>query len=562
MSERWYEEAVVYCLEVESFADSDGDGIGDFRGLIGRLDYLYRLGVTCLWLNPIHPSPRRDAGYDVTDYYTVDPRLGTLGDFAELLHQAENRGIRVIIDLVINHTSDEHPWFRSACADADSPYRDWYVWSDHEPTDRFQGMVFPGEQKDTWTYHKRAHAWYHHRFYDFQPDLNITNPAVRAEVNRIVGFWLQLGVAGFRIDAAPFIIEETRPDVPNPPLDFGFLTALRQHVSWRRGDALLLAEANVARDDLVKYVADGGGSANRLHMLFDFQLCDALVLALARQDAEPIVNALRTSPELPPGAQWATFVRNHDEVDLSRLTAEQRAEVFAQFGPDPEMRLYDRGIRRRAAPMLGGDRRRLELAYSLQFTLRGTPVLRYGEEIGMGDDLSLPDREAIRTPMQWSDAPNAGFSTADPDRLVRPVVSTGEYAYDRVNVTDQRHDPTSLLAWFERMIRTLRESPEVGAGTCQPVDGEFPRPVLVHRADGASGSMLFLHNLDGEPVRLDIGALAGEANHPNEVFADGEYPPVDGLTDLELRPYGYRWIRLARDPAGAAARGRSRPHGL
>jgi maltose alpha-D-glucosyltransferase/alpha-amylase len=547
VSERWYDEAVVYCLEVESYADSDGDGVGDFRGLIGRLDYLYRLGVTCLWLNPIHPSPRRDGGYDITDFYTVDPRLGSPGDFAELLHQAGNRGIKVIIDLVVNHTSDEHPWFRSACSSPDSPYRDWYVWSDHEPSDRFQGMVFPGEQRETWSYNRRAHAWYYHRFYDFQPDLDTANPEVRAEIKKIIGFWLQLGVAGFRIDAAPFIIERTEADAPAPTMDFEFLTELRQYVSWRTGDALLLAEANVAPDQLVRYVADAGGSANRIHMLFDFLLNDRLVLALARRNAEPIVEALRGTPSLPAGAQWATFLRNHDEIDLSRLTADQRAEVFAAFGPDEDMRLYDRGIRRRLAPMLGGDRRRLELAYSLQFSLRGTPVLRYGEEIGMGDDLTLPGREAIRTPMQWSGQPNGGFTVAaDP---VRPVISKGRYGYRECNVTAQRHDPTSLLAWFERMIRTLRESPEVGTGTCVPIDQEFPPAVLAHRADASGGTMLFLHNLGAERVLLDLGRLAGEADHPNQVFGNQPYADVDDLTKLELDGYGYRWIRLRRDPA-------------
>ncbi|GAA5196481.1 alpha-amylase family protein [Rugosimonospora acidiphila] len=538
----------MYCLEVESFADSDGDGIGDFRGLIGRLDYLSRLGVTCLWLNPVHPSPRRDGGYDITDYYTVDPRLGSLGDFAELLHQAGNRGIKVIIDLVVNHTSDEHPWFRSACSSADSPYRDWYVWCHGEPADRYQGMVFPGEQRETWTYHRGAHAWYYHRFYDFQPDLNVANPAVRAEIKRIMGFWLQLGVAGFRIDAAPFIIELTEPNATEPRMDFELLTELRAHASWRSGEALLLAEANVAPDQLRHYVSDAGGSANRIHMLFDFLLDDRLLLALARRDAEPIVEALRATPELPAGAQWATFLRNHDEIDLSRLTADQRAEVFAAFGPDEDMRLYGRGIRRRLAPMLGGDRRRLELAYSLQFSLRGTPVLRYGEEIGMGDDLTLPGREAIRTPMQWSEQRHGGFTTAT--EPVRPVIAKGRYGYRECNVTAQRHDPGSLLGWFERMIRTLRESPEVGAGECTPVDQQLPPAILAHRADGPAGTMLFLHNLGTERVLLDLSGLADQADHPNQVFGNQAYADVDGLDKLELDGYGYRWIRLRRNSGG------------
>src|SRR5437762_6820717 len=515
---------------------------------MGRLDYLARLGVTCLWLHPVHPSPRRDDGYDVTDFYGIDPRLGSLGDFAELLHQCANRGIRVIMDLVVNHTSDEHPWFVSARGSKDSPFRDWYVWSEHEPPDRHQGMVFPGEQAETWTYCEQAGAWYYHRFYDFQPDLNYANPDVREELKKTMAFWLQLGVSGFRIDAVPFVIERADPDNPSPPKDFGLLTELRQHTQWGRGDAVLLAEANVEPDQLARYFGDVAGSANRLHMLFDFMLNGRLMLALARRDPEPVIEALRDTPELPAGAQWATFLRNHDEIDLSRLTAEQRQEVFDQFGPDPDMRLYERGIRRRLASMLDGDRDRLEMAYSLQFTLRGTPVLRYGEEIGMGEDLSLPDRQDIRTPMQWSSTPHGGFTTAS--RPVRPVISGGDYGYEKVNVTDQRHDPSSLLAWFERMIRTLRESPEVGAGTCTVIDEKLPPGIFAHRADGPSGSMFFLHNLGETPGTVDLSMLADEAHHPNQVFGDQPDQTVDGLSALELGRYGYRWIRLRRNPGG------------
>jgi maltose alpha-D-glucosyltransferase/alpha-amylase len=346
----------------------------------------------------------------------------------------------------------------------------------------------------------------------------------------------------------PFIIEQVRAGIDDRPMDFEFLTELRSHMSWRQGDALILAEANVPPDELVKYVADRGGSANRIHMMFDFLLDDRIVLALARGKAESVIEALRNTPKLPDGAQWATFLRNHDEIDLSRLTADQRAEVFAAFGPDKDMQLYDRGIRRRLAPMLGGDRRRLELAYSLQFTLRGTPVLRYGEEIGMGDDLSLPGRSAIRTPMQWSNGANGGFTTAA--EPVRPVVSGGEFGYETVNVMAQRHDPASLLAWFERMIHTLRESPEVGAGSCEPVDQEMPEAVLAHRADGPSGSMVFLHNLGTEPERVDLGKLALEAVNPHQVFGNQPYKDVKDLRELDLDPYGYRWIRLCRNAAG------------
>ncbi|WFE57783.1 alpha-amylase family protein [Micromonospora sp. WMMD712] len=546
MGDRWYSEAVVYCLDIDTYADSDGDGVGDIRGLIGRLDYLARLGVTCLWLHPIHPSPNRDDGYDVTDFYNVDPRFGTLGDFAELLHQAQNRGIRVIIDLVVNHTSDQHPWFVSARSSPDSPYRDWYVWADHEPADRHQGMVFPGEQNETWTYDRTAKAWYYHRFYKYQPDLNFANPQVRAEVKKIVSFWLQLGVSGFRMDAVPFIIELTEPGNPDSPKDFEFLTELRQHVQWRRGDAVLLAEANVEPDELPTFFGDGSGSGNRIHMLFDFMLNGRLMLALARRDPEPVIEALRDTPTLPTGGQWATFLRNHDEIDLSRLTATQRDQVYAEFGPEERMRIYDRGIRRRLAPMLGNDRRRVELAYALQFSLRGTPVLRYGEEIGMGEDLSLPGREAIRTPMQWSFKPNAGFSTADPEKLVRPVIDSGDYSYEKVNVTAQRGDPGSLLSWFERMIRTLREAPEIGSGSTTHIDVPMPAGVLAHRADGPTGTMVFLHNLGTDDVEVDLGMLAAEADLPMDVLADRRYGEVGKLDSLKLAGYGYRWIRLCR----------------
>ena len=327
-----------------------------------------------------------------------------------------------------------------------------------------------------------------------------------------------------------------------------FLSELRQHIQWRHGDAVLLAEANVEPEQLKDFFGDGGGSANRIHMLFDFMLNGRLMLALARGNPEVIIDALRDTPQLPVGGQWATFLRNHDEVDLSRLTAEQRNEVFAEFGPDESMQLYGRGIRRRLAPMLGGDRRRIELAYALQFSLRGTPVLRYGEEIGMGDDLTQDGRNAIRTPMQWSLDANGGFSSAPADQLVRPVISGGDYGFEKVNVTRQRQSPHSLLSWFERMIRTLREAPEVGSGSCTHVDVPAPTGLLVHRADDATGTMLFLHNLSPEDGVVDLGSLYPEANFPNDVLADQEYAEPGKLDKLAVAGYGYRWIRLCRNP--------------
>ncbi|MET0143871.1 MAG: alpha-amylase family protein [Ilumatobacteraceae bacterium] len=552
MPERWYRHGVVYCLDVDTFQDSDGDGIGDLGGLIDRLDHLARLGVTCLWLNPIHPSPDRDDGYDITDFYGIHPRLGSLGDFVELVHQADNRGIRVMIDLVVNHTSDQHPWFRAARADPRSPYRDWYVWSQTEPSDRRQGMVFPGYQDTTWTYDETAEAWYYHRFYDFQPDLNMANPQVRQEIEKIIGFWVQLGVAGFRLDAAPFVIELTTPGDSSPRQDFAWLDAFWSQLSWRRGDAVILAEANVEPQQLLEYF----GSGHRLPMLFNFILNQRTFLALARGEVAPIVQALAEMPELPASCQWATFLRNHDEVDLGRLVGHEHDEVVAAFGPDPSMQLYGRGIRRRLAPMLGNDRRRIEMAYALQFTLPGTPVIRYGDEIGMGEDLSLPERNAIRTPMQWSTAPNGGFSAGRKRDLRRPVIDDDEYGYQRVNVEAQSRDPSSLLAWFRRALLTLRECPEFGTGACRYVDtGDRAVLALLHQAP--SGVMLAVTNLGPTKRTVDLGPQDEVEGDPIEVFADRDYPAIGpDLDRVVVAGYGYRWIRLQRTMGARAGSSR------
>ncbi len=548
MTIRWYQQAVVYCIEVASFQDSDGSGRGDLRGLISRLDHLARLGVTCLWLNPVHPSPGRDNGYDITDYYAVNPALGSLGDMAELTRAARERGIRIVLDLVVNHTSDEHPWFTSAQSSPDSPYRDWYVWSAEEPPNRTQGTVFPGEQEETWSWDEKADAWYFHRFYGFQPDLNWSNPEVRAEIAKVMAFWLQLGVAGFRVDAAPFVLEQVSPGVDPGPQDFSILDSWRQEMQWQVGDSVLLCEANVAPAAVPSFVGSRpDGPNDRAHLMFDFLLNPKIWLALARRDAEPLVEALMSAVVLPEGGQWATFLRNHDELDLSRLTGEQRSDVFAAFAPEEDMQLYGRGIRRRLAPMLGGDRRHIELAYALQFSLPGTPVVRYGDEIGMGEDLALDGREAFRTPMQWDDGPNGGFSTADPKALARPLVSDADFATDQVNVRAQQRDPNSLLRWFENLVHTLRMAPEIGTGSCQVIPVPLPRAVLAHRFDAPSGSILLLHNLADEPVTVDVGRLGEQDEQPYDLLVDGPYDaPTAELVGLELHGWGYRWIRLSR----------------
>jgi maltose alpha-D-glucosyltransferase/alpha-amylase len=544
---RWYRGGVIYSVDVGLFQDTDDDGIGDFAGLLSRLDYLSRLGVTTLWLNPIHPSPRRDGGYDITDYYGVHPRFGSLGDFVQFLNGATERGIRVMLDLVVNHTSDQHPWFVSARSDRNSPYRDWYVWSDSEPPDRFEGQVFPGVEEEVWTWDEVAGAWYRHRFYRFEPDLNTENPEVRAEILKIAQAWMRMGVSGYRMDGAPFVIEPKRPGADLSKKDYAFLHELREGVSWLRGNVALLAEANVAEDEVLEYFGYADGSATRLHMMFAFRLNQALMLALARQDGRPIKTVLDQLPDLPRNAQWTTFLRNHDEVDLGRLTLEERQDVFNAFGPDPDMQLYHRGIRRRLAPMLGGNRRRLEMAYSLQFTMPGTPVIRYGDEIGMGEHLALPERQAIRTPMQWDDTLNAGFSRVDPGRLPVPVIDFGEYGYRKVNVTDQRRDPNSLLVWFERILHTLRECEEIGSGEHEILEAGPPQ-VFVHRATRDGGAMLFLHNLADRPCEVSVGQQADRPGRPLSVVADSDYGEKLDLDAVQLAGYGYRWIRLRKNP--------------
>jgi maltose alpha-D-glucosyltransferase/alpha-amylase len=535
LADLWYKNAVVYSLAVETFMDGNGDGCGDFEGLSRRLDYLESLGVDVLWLAPFQPSPMRDNGYDISDFYGVDPRYGSSGDFVEFVHEAGSRGIRVIMDLVVNHTSDRHPWFRDGRR-PDSPWHDWYVWSKKRPPNWQSGMVFPGVQKTTWTRDSEAREWYFHRFYDFQPDLNMANPRVREEVRRIMGFWLQLGVAGFRVDAVPFIIEKP-PVRGKPQLRFEWLNEMREFVQWRVGDAVLLGEANVTPDESRRYFAEDDG----LHMMFDFWVNQHLFYALASGDARPLADALRATHRIPPAAQWGQFLRNHDELDLGRLSAVDRALVFEEFGPEPAMQLYGRGIRRRLAPMLG-DARRIELAYSLMFSLPGTPVLRYGDEIGMGENLALPERAAIRTPMQWSSERNAGFSTAD--KLVRPVVSKGVYSYEKVNVEQQRRDPDSLLRWTIRMIRLRKECPEIGWGDWELVSTRSPSTLaLLYRWRG--NALLCVHNLGAQPREISLRVKDEGGEVLASLLDHGESRAGEnGAHRLSLEPYAYRWYRV------------------
>ena len=556
----WYKNGVIYCLSVGTYMDANGDGIGDFKGLLRRLDYLHGLGITAIWLMPFQPSPGRDDGYDISDYYGVDPRYGTLGDFVEFTHGCRQRGIRVIIDLVVNHTSDQHPWFKDARRSKDSPYRDWYVWSDKRPANANTGMVFPGVQKSTWTRDKEAGAWYFHRFYDFQPDLNTSNPHVQAEILKIMGFWIQLGVSGFRMDAVPFVIATKGPKVRKPVEQYDMLRSFREFLQWRKGDAIILAEANVLPETDMEYF---GRDGDRMHMMFNFHVNQHLFYALASADTRPLAKALAATKPRPATAQWGLFLRNHDELDLGRLTKTQRDAVFDAFGPDKDMQLYDRGIRRRLAPMLGGDRRRLELAYSLMCTLPGTPVIRYGDEIGMGDNLDLPERNCARTPMQWSTEPHARLHRRRPAmsarhrqgplrlraRQCRKTAARSELDAE----LDRAHHPDAQGGAGNRLGRLQ------GRSRCA-----IPRCWSI-RYDWRNNSVLFVHNLDEKPREIAFAVgLPGESGQASGQSADGRSQPCRRARQAHAVA-GSLWLSLVprRRPrlSAQAQRHRYRCHG-
>jgi maltose alpha-D-glucosyltransferase/alpha-amylase len=542
----WYKSAIIYCLDVEKYMDSDADGFGDFEGLSRRLDYLAGLGVTCVWLQPFYPSPNRDNGYDICDYYGVHSKHGSPGDFVEFMNHAKALGMRVIVDLVVNHTSVDHPWFQAARSAPTSRFRDWYVWAEERPKDHDQGTVFPGIQRTTWTYDDAAGMWYLHRFYHHQPDLNTHHPAVRDEITKIMGYWLELGISGFRMDAVPFFIQRKGPNV-EPEYDFDLLHDMRDFLQWRCRDAILLAEANVPPDESIQYFGEQG---DRLQMMLNFPVNQRLFYALATGDLGPLVWALQQTAKKPPTAQWVHFLRSHDELDLGRLSPEQRAQVFAAFAPDKHMQLYDRGIRRRLAPMLGNDRRRLELAFSLLLTLPGTPMLQYGDEIGMGEDLMLDERDSARTPMQWTSERHGGFSRAD--RTVRPCIEDDTFGYRTVNVADQRRDPESLLNWTERRIRMRKECPELGWGDFTILRTDTPE-VLAVRCDFRGVSMLTLHNFSSRRQTVALDPKREGGNSLINVFDNKHSRSEGGTHEIPLEPYGHRWYRV-----GAADNGLNR----
>jgi maltose alpha-D-glucosyltransferase / alpha-amylase len=542
MIDLWYKNAIVYCLDVETFMDGNGDGIGDFAGLVRRLDYLEALGVNVIWLNPFYSTPNRDNGYDISDFYAVDTRLGHLGDFVDFMRGARDRGMRVLVDLVVNHTSVDHPWFQAARSSPDSPYRDWYVWSKKKPDDIAKGIIFPGVQEAVWTYDRTAGSWYMHRFYKHQADLNIANPQVREEILKVMGFWLELGVSGFRIDAVPFLIEykglEEEPD-RDPLL---LLSEMHDFLAWRSASAIMLAEANVEREMAPSYFGGREFDADeRMHMLFDFPLNQYLWLGFVRKDARPVAEALRSRPdEMSIHAQWATFLRNHDELSLDKLSDEEREEAFSVLGPEPGMRLYDRGVRRRLAPMLGGDQRRLELAHALLFGLPGTPVMWYGDEIGMGEDLGQEERWAVRTPMQWSSGRHAGFSPTEGEPVVA-VVSDGPFSAATVNVEASERTPGSLLKKVQEMIRTRRSCPEIGWGDWSLIEG-LPDSVLGVSYAWQERRLVVLANLADRVVDIPADLLP-QRNAKVELSPGGPEGATLDCAELTLPAYGYLWMR-------------------
>lgn len=524
-SHPWYKNAVFYEIYVRAFFDSNGDGSGDLRGLTQKLDYLQELGIDCVWIMPIYPSPLKDDGYDISDYYAVHPDYGTLEDFKALLDAAHARGIRIITDLVVNHTSDQHPWFQAARRDRHSPYRDYYVWSD-DPS-RYAGarIIFLDTEDSNWTYDPVAGQYYWHRFYASQPDLNYDNPAVRLEMLKAMKFWLDLGVDGFRVDAVPYLFEREGTNCENLPETHAYLKQMRRFVEERYPGRILLCEANQWPQDVRAYF----GKGDEFHMAFHFPLMPRLFMALRRGDAEPIRWVLTQTPEIPASCQWCTFLRNHDELTLEMVSEEERQWMWREYAPEPRMRL-NLGIRRRLAPLLDNDQRKIELAYSLLFTLPGSPILYYGDEIGMGDDLSLPDRNGLRTPMQWEDGPTAGFSTARD--LYSPVVNP------RVNVAAQRNDPASLWQVVRKMIGVRKSCMALGSGEIAWLEHENGAIAAYRRMFGSS-EIWVLNNLSG--ARQSV-CLPRCPRPLVDVLSGSVFYPQEETVEMELSPYEYRWL--------------------
>ncbi|WP_322805903.1 maltose alpha-D-glucosyltransferase [Thermanaerothrix sp.] len=536
----WYKNAIFYEVYIRAFADGNGDGHGDFIGLTQRLDYFQELGVDCLWLLPMYPSPLKDDGYDIADYYNIHPDYGTLEDFKVFLREAHARGLRVIADLVVNHTSDQHPWFQAARSDRNSPYRDYYVWSDTDQ--KYQGtrIIFLDTERSNWTWDEQAVQYYWHRFYSHQPDLNYDNPAVQEEMLNVMRFWLEMGLDGFRVDAVPYLFEREGTNCENLPETHAYLKKMRRFVEENFPDAILLAEANQWPWDLRPYFGDG----DEFHLAFHFPLMPRLYLALAQRNAAPIVNILAQTPPIPENCQWCTFLRNHDELTLEMVTPEEREFLWNYYAPHPRMRL-NLGIRRRLAPLMEGDVRKITLLHSLLFSLPGSPVLYYGDEIGMGDNIWLPDRNGVRTPMQWDASPGAGFSIAPAERFYAPLIQEGPFDYHKVNLAVQKADPNSLWHTLRRMIAIRKAHPALGQGDYRLIyEPTLPSFLGVVRQT-AQETILALHNLSDNPLAFTLPLPEFQGRHWQGVLNEGGngQVPAAGLS-VCLEPYQYRWIEV------------------
>lgn len=538
----WYKNAIIYEVHVRAFADSNADGIGDFRGLTQRLDYLHDLGVTAIWLLPFYPSPLKDDGYDIADYYSINPIYGTLNDFKTLLKEAHNRGLRVITELVINHTSDQHPWFqRSRRAKPGSPWRDYYVWNETPDKYKDARIIFKDFEASNWSLDSVAQRYYWHRFYSHQPDLNFDHPQVHKEVQDVLDFWLDMGVDGVRLDAIPYLYEREGTSCENLPETHAYLKTLRQHVDEKYGDRMLLAEANQWPEDAVSYL--GAGSGDECHMAFHFPLMPRLFMAVRMEDRIPILDIIEQTPAIPETSQWALFLRNHDELTLEMVTDEERDYMYRVYANDVKARI-NLGIRRRLAPLLGNDRKKIELLNLLLFSLPGTPVLYYGDEIGMGENIFLGDRNGVRTPMQWSSDKNAGFSRATPHALYLPVILDPEYHYETVNVEAQQRNPHSLLWWMKRAIHLRKRWHAFGQGSIEFLHPDNRR-ILAFLRQYQSEQLLVVANLSRfpQPVQLDLARFKDSV--PVELFGRTEFPAIGEKPYLlTLSPHATFWFSL------------------
>lgn len=539
----WFKDAVFYELHVRSFQDSNADGIGDFPGLTSRLDYLQKLGVDCLWLMPFYPSPLRDDGYDIADYKNVNPDYGTLDDFRRFLEEAHARGLRVIADLVVNHTSDAHFWFQEALKGPDNPYHDYYVWSDTPDRYKDARVIFIDTEHSNWAWEPRVGKFYWHRFFSSQPDLNYNNPRVQEEMLDVVRFWLELGLDGFRVDAVPYLFEREGTNCENLPETHAFLARLRRFVDEHFPGRLLLAEANQWPEDVIHYF--GTAENPEFHMCFNFPLMPRIFMALRREERRPIEEIVGRLPPIREDCQWAIFLRNHDELTLEMVTDEERDYMYSEYAREPRMKV-NLGIRRRLAPLLEGGRRQLELVHSLLFTLPGSPILYYGDEIAMGDNIYLGDRHAVRTPMQWSIDRNAGFSRADASRLYSPVIVDPPYGYQGVNVEAQERSPTSFLNWMRRILAVRKQYRVFGRGEMIFLRPQNPK-VLAYVLSYQDQEVLVVNNLSrfSQPVELDLRPWAGKV--PVEMIGGTPFPPIGELPYfVTLGPHSFFWFRLDR----------------